>query len=627
MKFVYFALCLMIGGLTAAFANGGGTCATATVIPGCPFTDAGTFDLDDDCNSPVAMPYNEVFYSFTPSATGNYQFLVRGYGRQAAMRIMQGGCCADGVSNGSASTPVSIDCGEPASSTTYFSADLTAGVLYFFHIGTSTSMVSNAAFDFQMTCVPCPRNESAVNHATCQTAEVIAENDSLLADSSNGSTPDWFRFALTTSRSVRIFCGGREFGHCISGVYPLNPPDSPVDGRFSVFVGTNCNNLVRLGDYDEEGCSADAIGDLGCLAAGTYWIRVNCNGSQPYILKVASGDPPACPAVSVPAQHCAGPCVGPLPDQATVSYPIEVGIPYHITDLNVRLTLTHSHDSNLDLWLVTPWADTIMLANSRGGAGDNYTGTLFDDGAATPIGSGLAPFAGSYRPEELLSAVVEHAANGTWLFVARDDATLEQGYLNCVCLEFSYDRILDVELTGFDAERADGQVTLRWSTAAETESEAFEIERDGSLVSRTPGAGTSTSTRNYQWTDSDVFNGTTYHYTLIAVSLGGTRRVLGALSTAPSFSNAPVSDYALHQNYPNPFNPETSIAFDLPVDGLVRLAVYNLLGQEVAPLVNRTLQAGRHVVSFDGSNLPTGIYVCRMEAAGFSDQKKMILMK
>ena len=88
-----------------------------------------------------------------------------------------------------------------------------------------------------------------------------------------------------------------------------------------------------------------------------------------------------------------------------------------------------------------------------------------------------------------------------------------------------------------------------------------------------------------------------------------------------------ITEYALHQNYPNPFNPETSITFDLVESGVVTLKVYNLMGQEVAALVNRSMDAGRHVVAFDAANLPSGLYMYKLEANGFSDQKKMLLLK
>ena len=87
------------------------------------------------------------------------------------------------------------------------------------------------------------------------------------------------------------------------------------------------------------------------------------------------------------------------------------------------------------------------------------------------------------------------------------------------------------------------------------------------------------------------------------------------------------SVFGLEQNFPNPFNAGTQITFDLIDAGDVSLSVYNLLGQEVAALVNGTMEAGRHVVSFSANNLPSGLYLYRMETNGFTAQKKMILMK
>jgi len=85
--------------------------------------------------------------------------------------------------------------------------------------------------------------------------------------------------------------------------------------------------------------------------------------------------------------------------------------------------------------------------------------------------------------------------------------------------------------------------------------------------------------------------------------------------------------FALHQNYPNPFNGSTRIAFDLPKAGPVTLRVYDLLGREVATLVDGVRVAGQHSVLFDGSRLASGIYFYRLEAGGGHEVKKMVLLK
>ncbi len=86
-------------------------------------------------------------------------------------------------------------------------------------------------------------------------------------------------------------------------------------------------------------------------------------------------------------------------------------------------------------------------------------------------------------------------------------------------------------------------------------------------------------------------------------------------------------EFTLNQNYPNPFNPATTIRFDLPQSGNVVLSVFNLLGQEVATLVNARMNAGKHVVSFDASRLTSGVYFYTLSSGNFVATKKMILMK
>lgn len=92
-------------------------------------------------------------------------------------------------------------------------------------------------------------------------------------------------------------------------------------------------------------------------------------------------------------------------------------------------------------------------------------------------------------------------------------------------------------------------------------------------------------------------------------------------------NNITVSDFTLFQNYPNPFNPSTVISFQLPVNGMVSLKVYNVIGQQVAELVNEVRQAGVHTVEFDASNLPSGVYIYRLNTGNYTSTRKMMLMK
>ena len=90
--------------------------------------------------------------------------------------------------------------------------------------------------------------------------------------------------------------------------------------------------------------------------------------------------------------------------------------------------------------------------------------------------------------------------------------------------------------------------------------------------------------------------------------------------------------FHLSQNYPNPFNPTTTISFSLPTRSDVTLTVYNILGQEVAEIVNQSLPAGEHQIDWDGkdangSSVSTGIYLYRLVTDDFVESKKMVLLK
>ncbi len=122
--------------------------------------------------------------------------------------------------------------------------------------------------------------------------------------------------------------------------------------------------------------------------------------------------------------------------------------------------------------------------------------------------------------------------------------------------------------------------------------------------------------------------------------IGGTFTMVGGIPSVSvgEFSGIPTavpkkpvsfpSAFHLHQNYPNPFNPSTTIGFTLPVSGHTTVNVYDLIGREVATLVNGYREAGTlHRVPFHASFLPSGIYIVRLSSGGKSESRKMVLMK
>lgn len=104
-------------------------------------------------------------------------------------------------------------------------------------------------------------------------------------------------------------------------------------------------------------------------------------------------------------------------------------------------------------------------------------------------------------------------------------------------------------------------------------------------------------------------------------------KTTGALTAIGDDNNVAVKSFELVQNYPNPFNPATTIRYQVPNASNVSLKVYNMMGQEVATLVNGMKEAGNHTITFDGTKLASGVYLYQINAGSFQDVKKMILMK
>lgn len=101
----------------------------------------------------------------------------------------------------------------------------------------------------------------------------------------------------------------------------------------------------------------------------------------------------------------------------------------------------------------------------------------------------------------------------------------------------------------------------------------------------------------------------------------------GGTMTGTGNNNSVADGYALIQNYPNPFNPATKISFSVKQSSFVKLTVYDGLGREITKLVNEITAAGRHEVEFNAAELPSGVYYYKLEAEGFNDVKKMMLIK
>jgi hypothetical protein len=189
------------------------------------------------------------------------------------------------------------------------------------------------------------------------------------------------------------------------------------------------------------------------------------------------------------------------------------------------------------------------------------------------------------------------------------------------------DYTIPVELVSFNASVIKDAVELSWITATETNNQGFEIQRMSSngefeQVGFVAGFGTTTEPQSYSYVDSKLETGS-YTYRLKQIDFDGTFEYSNEINIEVEI---PLQ-YALWQNYPNPFNPSTKISYSIPADGFVKLAVYNLLGEEVATIVNSFQKADRYEVNFDASGLSSGVYVYKIESSNYTASKKLVLMK
>ena len=118
-------------------------------------------------------------------------------------------------------------------------------------------------------------------------------------------------------------------------------------------------------------------------------------------------------------------------------------------------------------------------------------------------------------------------------------------------------------------------------------------------------------------------NSNTVFYRLKQIDFDGTY----SYSNTVEVTGIVPNEFALKQNYPNPFNPSTKIEYQLPSEEKVSIRIFDILGNEVAQLVNEKIAAGVHTVEFDAANLPSGIYFYQISAGQYSQTKKLMLLK
>ncbi len=256
-------------------------------------------------------------------------------------------------------------------------------------------------------------------------------------------------------------------------------------------------------------------------------------------------------------------------------------------------------------------------------------------------------------PEEVYDALRENAILDEYTGDLPSN-TYGYGKLDIYSAMYPLSDPLPVELSSFTGSVNDNSVILKWRTATEINNFGFEIERafhfppfdkggtKGGLESGwekigfVQGHGNSNSPIEYFLIDDNLKAAGNYSYRLKQIDNDGTFKYSDKVSITFIFPE----QFVLMQNYPNPFNPATKIKYRIPLSPpllkgesgeatgvFITLKVYDILGNEIATLVNELKPAGIYEAEFDASLLPTGVYFYKLEAESFISTKKMLFLK
>ena len=302
-------------------------------------------------------------------------------------------------------------------------------------------------------------------------------------------------------------------------------------------------------------------------------------------------------------------------------------------------------NNDIDNWLVLPDLDVVAGDTIKFRCRSNLS-TAFPDsalvmynasGGTTPESPGWIQLGVKFRCPDagwaLFSRIVATGGASArfairYMVVDGGPAGNNADFIGIDALQVLGSGVLPVELASFVSVITNNNVTLNWSTASETNNSGFDIERSivngqWSMVGNVVGNGTTTSPKNYSFTDRNLNSGN-YNYRLKQIDYNGNFEYF-TLSNEVVIG-VPVN-FELSQNYPNPFNPSTKIDFQLPKDGKVNISVYDNSGKEVMTIVNEFKTAGYYSVNLNASSLSSGVYFYKINSDNYSSVKKMMLVK
>ncbi len=686
-------MCMMLVLVSASLAEpmqGGGTCATATVVDTLPYTDSGVLDATDDC---VGRPYFDVFYVLTAPVAGLYTFdMCDSYG-DSYIKIWTGGTCCSGTSaygddecggldprkaiTLAQNQTVYIECGS------YWSSGY-AGMDYYFNITPPFSYLPGDNCSSPLVVyLPAQLPYSDLAQHTCDRVDDYSNTCLGFFDSGEDIIYE-INVTAPVTVDISFYTTTTYTGMCIANTCP--PGASCIALTTSYYSGWQYMYYVAL-------------------TTGTYWIMVD-NSSPPtcipsFDLYITEAPPPPPPYYW--ANSCGqgtgtphpvfnwveettnsvttGPSItpqdgilgdsdweGPFPIGFTFNY---YGVDYTTFIINSEgfLTLGDTDVRNFaNVCIPNTDLPNNMLAwfwddlNAYSGTPSVYYGNGIADGHYALIVSFM-----NYEQHQSAARISAQVILKDNNNIKYHYQTIESGFVtssstigienyaglvginylcngaggNCfdqgIAIEFGPDQTqLPVELTSFDAAAMNEAVRLQWTTASETGNDHFALYRSTSeageftLITTIAGVGESATENTYNYVDQNLTNGVTYYYRLADVDINGNINTHDMTVSATPVSDAMgmvVTEYKLHQNYPNPFNPNTTIVYDVKETGHVTLKIYNLLGREVATLVDELKDNNRYQVTFDASGLAAGVYFYRVNVNDFNDVAKMVILR
>ena len=258
------------------------------------------------------------------------------------------------------------------------------------------------------------------------------------------------------------------------------------------------------------------------------------------------------------------------------------------------------------------------------GNADIYVQRIGSNAALNWSANGVAVSDANY--DQLNPSIVSNGNQGA--FVVWQDF---RGGNDFDIVTYGFNTALPVELASFSSLVNGRDVKMKWVTVSELNNTGFDIERKSTndnwiKIGFASGNGTVNTLSEYNFQDKNLQTGK-YNYRLKQIDYNGNYEYHNLTSLVEIGT---PSKFNLSQNYPNPFNPVTQINFEIPIDAMVNITVFDMVGREVKTLVNETRTAGFYTVQFDASGISSGLYFYTITTDGnekFTMTKKLMVVK